>query len=142
MTTAVSRPGWVLLDTDVFSYLLRDTSERAERYRPHVRDRVVAVSFVTVGEVYSGLFKSGFQAARVHAFEARLAKVLVLPNSTEMCRAYGRLVLARTPQGSARTLSVNDRWIAATAIFYGLRLVTNNARHFRGLSGLDVITEA
>ncbi len=141
MTTPVSRPGWVLLDTDVFSYLLKD-NELAERYRPYVRDRLVAVSFVTVGEIYSGLFKSGLPAARVQVFEARLAKVLVLPNSAEMCRAYGRLILERTPQGSARTLSVNDRWIAAAAIHYGFRLVTNNARHFRGLSGLDLITEA
>jgi predicted nucleic acid-binding protein len=46
----------VLLDTDVFSYLLGDKGALAERYRPHVRNRTVAVSFITVGEVYSGLF--------------------------------------------------------------------------------------
>ena len=66
----------------------------------------------------------------------------MLPYTLAMCRAYGRLILERTAQGSVRTLGVNDRWIAAAAIHYGLRLVTNNARNFHGLSGLDVITEA
>ena len=137
-----SRSDWVLLDTDVFSYLLKNTGDLADRYRPHVRHRTVALSFITVGEVYSGLFKGGLPAARVEAFEARLATgVVLLPHTLEMCRTYGRLIRERTSQGSARTLSVNDRWIAAAAIHYGLRLVTNNARHFRGLSGLDVITE-
>lgn len=141
MTAPTSRSDWVLLDTDVFSYLLGNRGELTERYRPHVRNRTVAVSFVTVGEVYSGLFKRGLEA-RLPIFERRLASVVVLPYTLDMCRAYGRLTLERTPQGSTRTLAVNDRWIAAAAIHYGLRLVTNNARNFRGLSGLDVITEA
>jgi predicted nucleic acid-binding protein len=142
MTPSARRSDWVLLDTDVFSYLLGNRGELAGRYRPHVNNRTVAVSFVTVGEVYSGLFKHGLDAHRVHLFETRLASVVVLPYTIEMCRTYGGLILERTPQGSARTLGANDRWIAAAAIHYGLRLVTNNARNFRGLSGLDVITEA
>lgn len=42
----------VLLDTDVFSYLLKGR-DHAERYRKHVAGKTVAVSFVTVGEIYS-----------------------------------------------------------------------------------------
>lgn len=137
------RSDWVLVDTDVFSYLLGNKGALAARYRPHVRNRTVAVSFITVGEVYSGLFKQGLGPERFHLFEERLAtNVVVLPYTLAMCRAYGRLVLERTAQGSVRTLGVNDRWIAAAAIHYSLRLVTNNARNFQGLSGLDVITEA
>ena len=43
----------VLLDTDVFSYLLKDDA-RADPYRPHVQDQTIAVSFVTVGELVLG----------------------------------------------------------------------------------------
>lgn len=46
----------VLLDTDVFSYLLKN-DPRADPYRPHVRDQTLAVSFVTVGELLSGAEK-------------------------------------------------------------------------------------
>jgi predicted nucleic acid-binding protein len=141
MTPFAPRSDWVLLDTDVFSYLLDNKRELAERYQPHVLNRTVALSFVTVGEIYSGLFTRRLDA-RQQIFESRLASVVVLPHTLEMCRTYGRLVLERTAQGSARTLSVNDRWIAAAAIHYGLPLVTNNARNFRGLAGLDVVTEA
>ena len=41
----------VLLDTDVFSYLLKDDL-RAEFYRKHIQGKTVAVTFITVGELY------------------------------------------------------------------------------------------
>ena len=55
--------------------------------------------------------------------------------------SYGRLSLEKTPKGSDRTIAPNDRWIAACALHHQLPLVTNNARHFEGITGLTVITE-
>lgn len=46
-----------MLDTDVFSYLLKGKGDNAERYRKHVIGRTVAISFITIGEIYSGLIK-------------------------------------------------------------------------------------
>jgi predicted nucleic acid-binding protein len=37
---------------------------------------------------------------------------------------------------------VADAWIAATALEYGLELVTHNAADFQAIAGLRVITEA
>jgi len=45
----------VLVDTDVFSYLMNGTGY-ASVYKPHVQGKLVAVSFVTVGELYFGAF--------------------------------------------------------------------------------------
>lgn len=42
----------VLLDTDVFSFLLRHEDTRASIYRPHILDRIVVISYVTIGELY------------------------------------------------------------------------------------------
>ena len=72
MTAASGETGRVLLDTDVFSYLLKGSGESAERYRKHVVGKTVAVSFVTIGEIYSGFFKRGVGHARFEAFEAKL----------------------------------------------------------------------
>ncbi len=41
----------VLLDTDVVSFLLKGDS-RAEAYVPHLQDRRLALSFMTVAELY------------------------------------------------------------------------------------------
>ena len=132
----------VLLDTDVFSYLLKGAGDNAERYRKHVAGRIVALSFVTVGEIYSGLFKKGASHAVFDRIEARLhAGVVIIPYNLDICIAYGRLSLEKTAEGSDRTIAPNDRWIAACALHHQLPLVTNNARHFEGISGLTVITE-
>lgn len=66
---------------------------------------------------------------------------MIIPYNLDVCVAYGRLALEKTPAGSDRTIAANDRWIAACAIHHGLPLVTNNAQHFVGITGLAVITE-
>ena len=60
----------VLLDTDVFSYLLKRGDQRADPYRRHVRGKAVAISFVTVGELYFGAQKKGWGAAKVTELDA------------------------------------------------------------------------
>ena len=67
---------------------------------------------------------------------------MIIPYNLEICIAYGRLAHEKTDAGSDRTIPANDRWIAACAIHHRLPLLTNNARHFRGITGLTVITEA
>jgi predicted nucleic acid-binding protein len=49
----------VLLDTDVFSFLARTRDTRGDAYRPYVEGKTVAISFITVGEIYFGAGKRG-----------------------------------------------------------------------------------
>ena len=44
----------VLTDTDVFSYLMKPKDTRGDAYRPHVRGKTVAVSFITVVNFTTG----------------------------------------------------------------------------------------
>ena len=62
----------VLLDTDVFSYLLKRNDPRGDPYRPHILDKTVAISFITVGELYFGATKKGWGAAKLSELETRL----------------------------------------------------------------------
>ena len=99
-------------------------------------------SFVTVGELYSGLFKKSAAQAAFDQLQARLQSgVVIIPYNLDICIAYGRLSIEKTPKGSDRTIAPNDRWIAACALHHQLALVTNNAKHFEGITGLTVITE-
>jgi tRNA(fMet)-specific endonuclease VapC len=62
----------LLLDTNVFSYFLRRNDTRASLYRPYIQDRSVAVSFVTVGELYYWAERRNWGPAKVRFFEERL----------------------------------------------------------------------
>lgn len=131
----------VLLDTDVFSYLLKG-GDRAAPYEKHVSGKTVAITFITVGELYAGADRKHWGHKKRAALERRLHAVVVVPYDIEICKAYARLYSIKTPQGSARTIAANDRWIAACAIRHNLPLVTNNRRHFEDIPGLNIITEA
>jgi predicted nucleic acid-binding protein len=45
-------------------------------------------------------------------------------------------------QRNGRPIAVADAWIAATAIHLDVRLITHNKKHFIGVDGLTVISEA
>ena len=142
MTVPPRRSGLVLLDTDVLSYLMRDKCDLSARYRHLLSDYEFAVTFVTVGEIYAGLYRLNL-SARLASFETTLRQeLLLIPFSLDVCRAYGRLAFERTAQGSHRMIADNDRWIAACAVHHGLPLVTHNVRHFRGVTGLTLMTAA
>lgn len=128
----------VLLDTDVFSYLMKPGDTRAKAYSKHVKGKTVAISFVTYGELLFGATKKGWGAKKIRKLEERLKAVVVVPYDDELCRTYGK-VRASLPRGV--TVAPNDLWIAACAIRHGIPLVSNNKKHFEKIPGLTLITE-
>jgi tRNA(fMet)-specific endonuclease VapC len=131
----------VLLDTDVFSYLLKRADTRAEAYRSHVANKTIAISFVTVGELYSWAEKRQWSPERRADLDATLRSVVIVPFDLDLCRAYGRLALMKTDEGTDRRLASNDRWIAACAIRHSLTLISNNRKHFEGIPDLTLVSE-
>lgn len=118
-----------LLDTDIFSELMRGKNEvvraRADAYvKQHGR---LAISTVTVLEVVKGLQKAGRQDAR-ERFVSSLPSVEIVPMGLEEAivagRIYGDLERLGQPIGRA------DPMIAGIAVVHGLVLVTGNERHY------------
>ncbi len=81
----------VLLDTDVFSYLLNESDKRAEIYKKHVQNKTLAISFVTVGELHYGALKKKWGSRRLAVLNARMKAVVVIPYDIEICREYARI---------------------------------------------------
>ncbi len=131
-------PARVLLDTNIVSYLMRGNRE-AKAYSRHVENRLLAISFITVGELYFGAEQAKWGDTKRRALEATLRQFVVVPYDKETAACYGRLVAER--QRGGRPISLNDAWIAACAVRFGIPLVTHNARDFSGISDLQVITE-
>jgi tRNA(fMet)-specific endonuclease VapC len=129
----------VIIDTDVFSYLMKPKDTRGDRYRPHVKGKTVAVSFITVGELYHWAEKRKWSDKSRQNLEERLKAVVIVPYDAELCRTYGR-VRASLPPGLV--VAANDLWIAACAIRHGVTLITNNRKHFERISGLTIVSEA
>lgn len=129
----------VIVDTNVVSYLMRGGS-LARRYRPHLQGRLSAIAFVTVGELYFGAEKAEWGAKRRQDLETTLRSFIVVPYDQEVARCYARLFARRQREG--RPISPNDAWIAACAVRHGIPLVTHNARDFRGVGSLELITES
>ena len=129
----------VVLDTNIVSYLMKG-DPLAGQYKPHLQGRLLTVAFITIGELYFGAEKDRWGENKRMLLEHTLRKFLVIPYDNAIARCYGRLVAERQRNGSP--ISPNDAWIAACAVRHSVPLVTHNAKHFDGISDLDVITES
>jgi predicted nucleic acid-binding protein len=78
----------VLVDTDVVSYLLKGDS-RAAAYAPLVQGKIIAISFMTVAELYQWAAVRHWGPQRVAHLAQTLANYLVVPTDDQMCRIWG-----------------------------------------------------
>ncbi len=129
----------VLLDTDVVSFLLKGDS-RAKPYAPRLRGRRLAISFMTVAELFQWAAIRNWGPQRIHQLENTLDNYLIFPADIELCRLWGE-VRARC-RAAGHPISPQDAWIAATALRYDLPLVTHNLADFKIVEGLELVTPA
>ena len=132
----------IILDTNVVSYLMKG-GPLAEAYGPHVEGRLLAIAFITVGELYFGAEKGNWGEKKRKKLETTLRNFVVIPYDNEIARCYGRLVAEQQRKGNS--MATNDAWMVCRELFaelrHGVPLVTHNAKHFRDLISLNIITE-
>jgi predicted nucleic acid-binding protein len=127
----------VLLDTDVVSFLLKGDS-RAFSYAPHLQDRGLAISFMTVAELFQWAAIRKWGARRIGELEVGLQNYVLLPLDIGVCRVWGE-IRARC-RAAGRPISPQDAWIAATAIRHAVPLVTHNPTDYEVIEELELIT--
>jgi predicted nucleic acid-binding protein len=127
-----------LLDTNVVSELRRPRPHRAVvAWLEGVPDSELHLCAVTLGELQAGVEITRDQdpgkAAEIEAWLDLLAGTWnVLPLDGRVFRAWGKLMHRQPGELLA------DALIAATAVVYGLRVVTRNRRDFDAL-GVPII---
>jgi tRNA(fMet)-specific endonuclease VapC len=126
----------ILLDTNIISFALKDDTRRLA-YEPHVAGHRTFVCFVTVAELYRWAVGKRWGQRRIDALNEEIRRHVVLPFDNDLAWAWARV---RSIKG--RPVDSSDAWIAAAAIRYHLPLVTHNRRHFEGIAGLQVTSEA
>jgi predicted nucleic acid-binding protein len=128
----------LLLDTNIVSYLLKG-DDRVRPYQSLLQNNQLALSFMTVAELYQWAAIRNWGQSRIAQLEAYLASYLVLPYDIALCRMWGQVRAHCRRAG--RPISPQDAWVAATARHYKLPLVTHNPRDSETVEGLELITE-
>ncbi|GBE30117.1 ribonuclease VapC1 [bacterium BMS3Bbin04] len=127
---------YLVLDTNIVSYIMKG-DPLAEPYKQHLLGKTLAISFMTVAELYEGAYRKGWGQKKMARLCQELQKYLVIPYSPSICEVWGRLRAERKHQ----PISVDDGWVAATALVHGCPVVTHNEKDFHNITGLVVIAE-
>lgn len=124
-----------LLDTDICIHALKKrNSTLAEIFKAH--DGRMAISDVTLFELYYGAERYDEPAARVAIIESFTARLEVLPFDSRAALHAGNIRAALERRGQIN--GAYDLMIAGTARSQGLVLVTGNIREYERVEGLRV----
>ena len=122
-----------LVDSDYVADWLKGRPD-AVRLLTTLRTDGLAISVITYGEIYEGVYYGRDPAAAERGFRQFLRAVTVLPTTRTIMRRFARL------RGDLRALGQligdMDLLIAATALAADLTLVTRNRRHFARIPDL------
>lgn len=128
----------ILLDTNIVSFILKGDS-RISGYEPHLKDKQLAISFMTVAELYQwAAVRNWGKHRRDQLTQTLKANYTVLSFDVQLCQIWGEIRAKR--QSIGKPISPQDAWVAATALHYGLPLATHNPKDFVDLSSLKMIT--
>jgi tRNA(fMet)-specific endonuclease VapC len=119
-----------IIDTDVVSMLFKGDS-RAQQYRIHLAGRLLGISFMTLAEPERWQLERNWETIRKEELAQHLTKYVVLPVSRELCTKWAEV--SWEARRKDRPIQTADAWIAASALYYRVPLITNNAADRSGL---------
>ena len=96
----------------------------------------IAISTITFGEVYEGIYYGSQPKHYERVFYRFLRGVTVLPVTRSVAKQFAVIRGRLRQQG--QLLPQPDLLIAATAMHHKLILVTRNSRHFQRITGLTL----
>jgi tRNA(fMet)-specific endonuclease VapC len=128
----------IVVDTNVVSYVLKGDT-RATGYLPQLTARVLVLSFMTVAELDAWAEINRWGQRRRQRMERFLAGYTIHFPDRRLCRLWAAVMAEGRRAG--RPILAADGWIAATALRYGVPLVTHNPSDFVGVSSLTIISE-
>ncbi len=132
----------VVLDTMAMSTIVNESKkpDRSLDVRKVIGDRRVVVSFVTVAELRFGAINAGWGELRQRLLERRIRAVTVITPDDRMmtgCAEF-RLLCERNGHALAQKVNEADRWIATSALYLGVDLISDD-KVFEQAPGLSVV---
>ena len=126
-----------VVDTDVVSMLFKGDT-RALAYRPHITGRLLGIFFMTLAELERWSLERDWGQRRKQELAEHLTRYVVLPVSRELCGKWAEVSFAAKRKG--RPIQTADAWIAASALYYDVPLITNNRDDYAAVDGLVLLS--
>lgn len=123
-----------LLDTNICIEYLRGRNPTVRVRLQQCLPSDIAVPAIVKAELYYGAYRSVSPERNLLLVQEFLAPFACLPFDERAAEVYGRIRSELAAQGAL--IGPNDLIIAATAVAYGLVLVTNNLTEFTRVAGL------
>lgn len=127
----------LLIDTDIASFIFKG-SEYADPYLPILNGQELALSFMTVAELFQWVIFRHWGDRRLAQLDQYLSNYLIIPVDQPLCRQWAQVRSDR--QSLGRPISHQDAWIEATALRHDLPLITHNIKDFLEIPNLRLIT--
>jgi predicted nucleic acid-binding protein len=128
----------VVVDTDIVSFLFKDHAA-ASLYQADLTGKVLVISFMTVAELERWPIQAKWGQNKRDRLMEYLRPFAVMPWDRALCTRWAEVMTGAQAKGYR--IDCADAWIAATALQYGLPLVSHNRDDYRGVSGLTVICQ-
>jgi predicted nucleic acid-binding protein len=124
----------ILLDTDVCIEILRGNKKVLEKRKEY--NGSIAISFMTIGELYYGAEKSEFKEKNNILIEEFLLTIEIIESDMDIMKRFGEIkaILKRNNE----LLADADIIIGATAIEKCKKLITGNIDHFIRIDNLRI----
>lgn len=125
-----------LLDSDVFSLMVKGTDEAINERMQTLAKGEAVLSVITTGEFFYGVAHQPISVLKDKRAQRLIDFYGVLPISEEVSLVYGQIRAALRAKGTP--IGPNDLWLAAQAKAHGLVMVTRNGKEFKRVPGLKV----
>ena len=127
-----------LVDTDWIIHYLRGAEEIKQKLIS-IKAEGLAVSVISLAEVYEGVYQSPEPLANEKVLKDFLTGVSVLQVNEEICKRFGEERAKLRKQG--KLIGDFDLLIASTCLHYNLILLTGNIKHFERVENLNIYHE-
>jgi len=124
-----------LIDTNIIIYKFKNNPAVIKNFYRH-KNSLKYLSAITLGEMVYGAYKSQKVAENYEKVNQLRALFPVIPVTDPVFETFGRLKAVYGAKGI--TIEDFDLLLAATALAYGLVLVTHNLKHFQKIKELTV----
>jgi tRNA(fMet)-specific endonuclease VapC len=125
-----------LLDTNICIYIIKKKPEAVIKKFTKLRPGSIAISSITLSELYYGVVKSSRLNENMIALQEFISPMIVLDITDQDALFYGKIRADLEKKG--KPIGAMDLLIAAIAKSRELVLVTNNLKEFSRIADLKV----
>ncbi|KAF0152494.1 MAG: PilT protein domain-containing protein [Ignavibacteria bacterium] len=125
-----------LLDTNICIYIIKKKPKAVLTRFARLKPESVAISSITIAELYYGISKSSKPNENTIALEQFLLPLIQIEYSKNDGHSYGKIRADLEKEG--KMIGAMDLLIASQAVSRNLILVTNNEREFKRINDLHI----